>query len=96
MLIATCTKPRNFASSYFSYMEFNVLNLLCHKFVLSTTHILLIIKEEGIEGGIFDIGSSDRFIHQINIYDELEKYFQSKRFLQPFNQWADDVRKHSK
>ena len=57
---------------------------------------LLIIKEEGIEGGIFDIGSSDRFIHQINIDVELEKYFQSKRFLQPFNQWADDVRKHSK
>jgi hypothetical protein len=39
---------------------------------------LLIIKEEGIEGGIFDMGSSDRFIHQINIDDELDKYFQSK------------------
>jgi hypothetical protein len=52
---------------------------------------ILIIREENIEGGIFDIGSSDRFIHQINIDAELDEYFQSAKFLQPFNQFVRDV-----
>lgn len=24
---------------------------------------MLIVKEEGVEGGVFDVGNSDRFIH---------------------------------
>ena len=49
----------------------------------------LIIREEGIEGGVFDIGSSDHFIHQVNV-DDL-KYFKSQQFLQPFNEWIRAV-----
>lgn len=51
----------------------------------------LIIREQGIEGGIFDVGSSDRFIHQINIDDDLNEYFSSQKFLQPFNQWIKEL-----
>ena len=51
----------------------------------------IIIREEGIEGGIFDIGSSDHYIHQVNINGELDGYFQSQKFLQPFNQWIKQV-----
>lgn len=51
----------------------------------------IIIREEGIEGGIFDIGSTDHFIHQVNIDDEFDGYFRSQKFLQPFNEWIRQV-----
>jgi hypothetical protein len=62
---------------------------------------LLIIREEGVEGGIFDVGVTDGPILQIDLSAEnkseqqvdlqIEEYFKSERFLQPFNQWHDEV-----
>lgn len=62
---------------------------------------LLIICEEGVEGGIFDRGVTDRFIHHINLSFEskddsqtklyLDKYFASEEFLQPLNEWHEEV-----
>jgi hypothetical protein len=62
---------------------------------------LLIIVEEGVEGGIFDQGVTDRFIHHINLSFEgkdeiqtnsyIEKYFASEGFLQPLNEWHEEV-----
>ena len=60
---------------------------------------LLIIREKGVEGGIFDVGVTDKFIHQIDlsvrngreINVQIEKYFKSEAFLQPFNEWHEEV-----
>lgn len=49
---------------------------------------LLILKEEGVAGGIFEVGSTDRFIHQADLNAD---YFKSDRFLQPFNAWQSEV-----
>jgi len=62
---------------------------------------LLIIREKGVEGGIFDVGVTDKFIHQIDLSVEnkleqqidhqIKKYFESEMFLQPFNEWHEGV-----
>ncbi len=65
---------------------------------------LLIIKEEGIEGGIFDNGVTDKYIHQVNLdlndtnnkdsEDKnafIRKYFESEEFLQSINEWFEEV-----
>jgi hypothetical protein len=49
---------------------------------------LLIIHEPGVSGGVFDVGSSDRFIHQAELSHE---WLASPRFLQPFNEWSLEV-----
>jgi hypothetical protein len=62
---------------------------------------LLIINEKGVEGGIFDAGVTDKFIHQIDLSvddkhkphadSQIQKYFESEMFLQPFNEWHEEV-----
>jgi hypothetical protein len=62
---------------------------------------LLIIREKGVEGGIFDAGVTDKFIHQIDLSFEnksaeqvdlqIQEYFESEMFLQPFNEWHEEV-----
>jgi hypothetical protein len=49
---------------------------------------LLIIREPGVSGGLFDVGSSDRFVHQAELSS---KWVESDSFLQPFRQWAEEV-----
>ena len=51
---------------------------------------LLVAREQGVEGGVFDLGSSDRFIHQVELNDG---WLDAKRFRQPFSIWVDDVKK---
>ena len=53
---------------------------------------ILIFREEGIKGGIFDVGTPDVFIHQMpsppltaDATDDLEMLFQN---------WASDVKSH--
>lgn len=56
---------------------------------------LLIIHEKGVEGGIFDAGVTDKFIHQIDLSvdskhrqqadSQIQKYFESGMFLQPLS-----------
>lgn len=49
---------------------------------------ILIIKEEGIEGGVFDVGSSDLYIHQATMTKD---WLDSREFTQPFNEWYDEI-----
>jgi hypothetical protein len=49
---------------------------------------LLIVREPGIGGGLFDVGSSDRFVHQATLSRE---WLSTDQFLQPFRQWAEEV-----
>ena len=49
---------------------------------------ILILKEQGVQGGIFDAGSTDKFIHQAELSGE---YLASQKFLQPFNEWQAEV-----
>jgi hypothetical protein len=49
---------------------------------------LMIVKEEGVEGGIFDAGKSDRFVHQAEMSRD---WLRSPRFVQPFNEWLDEI-----
>ena len=50
---------------------------------------LLVARENGVEGGVFDVGSSDRFIHQVEFGSD---WLESPRFRQPFETWVADVR----
>jgi hypothetical protein len=50
---------------------------------------LLVARERGVEGGVFDIGSSDRFIHQVELQSA---WLEAPRFRQPFEAWVADVR----
>lgn len=49
---------------------------------------MLIIKEEGVEGGVFDVGNSDRYIHQATMTTD---WLESTEFTQPFNAWHEEV-----
>lgn len=49
---------------------------------------MLIIKEEGVEGGVFDVGNSDRYIHQATMTTD---WLESPEFTQPFNAWHEEV-----
>lgn len=51
---------------------------------------MLIVREEGVSGGVFDVGNTDRFIHQAELSEE---WLKSERFLQPFNEWHEEVLK---
>jgi hypothetical protein len=49
---------------------------------------IMIICESGIQAGIFDKGITDRYIHQTDLG---EGWLRSPRFLQPFNNWLEEV-----
>lgn len=49
---------------------------------------IMIICENGIQAGIFDKGITDRYIHQTDLG---EGWLRSPRFLQPFNNWLEEV-----
>jgi len=48
----------------------------------------LIIREAGVRGGVFEIGSTDKFIHQA-VMDQA--WLDSPAFLGPLNEWYDDI-----
>jgi hypothetical protein len=50
---------------------------------------LLIIRELGVAGGVFDVGNTDRFVHQADMSPE---WLGHERFLQPFNEWLEEIR----
>lgn len=49
---------------------------------------MLIICEDSVSGGVFDVGNTDKFIHQANLSKD---WLHSKRFLQPFNDWHTEI-----
>jgi hypothetical protein len=49
---------------------------------------LLIIREEGVSSGVFDIGSSDQFVHQAEMSPQ---WTRSAKFMDPFRRWVTDV-----
>ena len=49
---------------------------------------LMIIREQGVSGGVFDVGITDRFVHQAELKSE---WLNSEKFIQPFGDWAGDV-----
>lgn len=50
---------------------------------------LMLIREEGVSGGVFDAESSDRFVHQVTL--PVEKWLSSEEFLQPLNRWVEEI-----
>ena len=50
---------------------------------------LLVIREDGVAGGVFDVGSTDRFVHQAPMSAD---WLAGPRFLQPFNDWLEELR----
>jgi len=52
---------------------------------------MFIIRNEGIEGGIFDIGTTAHFIHTLDL--NKQDWIEENKFLQPFNQWYGEVLK---
>ena len=50
---------------------------------------LLLIREEGVSGGVFDVGSSDQFVHQAEMDS---RWTRSANFLDPLRAWVTDVR----
>lgn len=53
---------------------------------------VLIIREEGVSGGVFEVGSSDRYIHEVTVPGD--EWLRSDAFLQPLNRWVEDVIRH--
>lgn len=49
---------------------------------------LMVIREEGVTSGIFDVGSSDRYVHQARLS---RNWLESDAFLKPFLKWAQEV-----
>lgn len=49
---------------------------------------LLIVREPGVEDGVFGIGNTDRFIHQAVLS---RAWLDSPRFLQPLNEWIEEI-----
>jgi hypothetical protein len=52
---------------------------------------LLVIRNNGIEGGIFDIGTTGHFIHTFDL--SKQDWIKESNFLQPFNEWHKEVLK---
>jgi len=50
---------------------------------------LLVIRNQGIEGGIFDIGTTGNFIHTFQLDNEV--WIAKPSFIQPFNDWYKEV-----
>ena len=52
----------------------------------------LIIKEQGVSGGVFDLGISGSFVHEVMLPSE--EWLRSEAFLQPLNEWVEEVTRH--
>lgn len=49
---------------------------------------MLIIKEEGVDGGVFDVGNSDRYVHQATMTTD---WLDSEEFTQSLNAWHEEI-----
>ncbi|WP_429844364.1 hypothetical protein [Brevibacillus sp. FIR094] len=50
---------------------------------------MLIIRNQGIDGGIFDVGTTGHFIHTFDLNNQ--DWINESSFLQPFNEWYKEV-----
>lgn len=50
---------------------------------------MLIIRNQGIDGGIFDVGTTGHFIHTFDLNNQ--DWIKESSFLQPFNEWHREV-----
>lgn len=48
---------------------------------------VLVLREEGVSGGIFDPGASDRFVHQAELS---QAWIRSSEFQQIMDRWLED------
>lgn len=55
---------------------------------------MLIIKDEKIDGGIFDVGTTGHFLHTFDL--SKQNWLCEQKFLQPFNDWHSEVIHFSK
>jgi len=53
---------------------------------------ILIVKEAGISGGLFEKGASEKYIHEVTLPGD--EWLDSKGFLQPLNNFVGDVSIH--
>lgn len=54
----------------------------------------LVIRNQGIEGGIFDNGTTGQYIHTFQL--DNEEWMDKQVFLQPFNNWHQEVVRNQK
>ncbi|MGO4694428.1 hypothetical protein AB4Z50_09110 [Paenibacillus sp. 2TAB26] len=50
---------------------------------------MLVIRNQGVEGGIFDVGTTGHFIHTFDLNNQ--DWVKEHSFLQPFNEWHKEV-----
>ncbi|MBT2727478.1 hypothetical protein J7E63_11085 [Bacillus sp. ISL-75] len=50
---------------------------------------LLVIRDQGIEGGIFDKGATEKYIHTFQL--DTQEWLGKPDFIQPFNDWHKEV-----
>lgn len=55
---------------------------------------LLVIRDQDIEGGVFDVGTTGNFIHTFQL--DTQEWMEKPSFLQPFNEWHREVVENSK
>ena len=66
--------------------------------------ILIICEGAVLKGPVFDKGVTDQYVHRLNLSSEglserqikrsIDTYFTSNEFLQPFNEWHEDIVKY--
>lgn len=52
---------------------------------------VLVVKEQGVTGGVFELGATDRFIHEVS--PPADEWLRSQAFRQPLNRWVEEVLK---
>ena len=55
---------------------------------------MLIIRDENLDGGVFDVGTTGHFIHTLDLNSQV--WIKEQKFLQPFNNWHTEVIEHNK
>ena len=55
---------------------------------------MLIIRDENLDGGIFDVGTTGHFIHTFDLNSQA--WIKEQKFLQPFNNWHAEVIEYNK
>lgn len=55
---------------------------------------LLVIRDQGIEGGVFDVGTTRNFIHILQL--DTQEWMGKPSFLQPFAEWHREVVENAK
>jgi len=51
---------------------------------------VMLIREKGVSGGVFDFGVTEYFVHEVDLAAEID-WLKKPQFRQPFNEWCSGL-----